>query len=129
MKKTFTLNKNMLSMLGSTFYPTNHIMVVSNQENTLSELIDFIENNLPHNDYYVLPPEQIISVLGPTVVDNDTPLPSVGTEGANVRSYVKLAKEGPVLYWSISKLMRIKTRCSKNSNNSLATTRDITARL
>ena len=41
-----------------------------------------------------LPPASILSQITPTVADSDNPLPSAGSEGATVRAYTKLAREG-----------------------------------
>ncbi|RYF64925.1 MAG: hypothetical protein EOO22_23560, partial [Comamonadaceae bacterium] len=43
---------------------------------------------------YLIPPEVVLSQITPTVADADDPLPSAGTEGATVRAYTKLAREG-----------------------------------
>jgi hypothetical protein len=36
----------------------------------------------------------VLAEISPTVSDADNPLPSAGTEGATVRAYTKLAREG-----------------------------------
>ena len=42
----------------------------------------------------VLPPATVLAEITPTVKEADNPLPSAGTDGATVRTYTKLAREG-----------------------------------
>lgn len=92
MQQKFDINE-MLSTFGNTFYPTGHVMVLMKYPEELGELEKEIKL-IRGTDYYVFSPEEIISKIGPTVKDNDEPLPSVGTEGAAVRGYIDLAKDG-----------------------------------
>lgn len=93
--KHFTLDPAMTAALGGAFYPSGHSFVMfasaDDAKTTAQQLID---QGISADDVYLIPPATVLSQISPTVSDADNPLPSAGTEGATVRAYTKLAREG-----------------------------------
>lgn len=93
--QTFSLDPSMTATLGGAFYPTGHSMVMfpdaADAQRVGQQLLDA---GFDRSDVYLIPPEVVLSQITPTVADADDPLPSAGTEGATVRAYTKLAREG-----------------------------------
>ena len=89
--KTFALTPKMLS-LGGVFYPTGYafIMFPDIEEATL------VARELDTSDESImlLTPATILEQIGKADGRSDLTLPRVGTEGATVKKYVDLAKEG-----------------------------------
>lgn len=94
MLTSFSLDPSMISTLGSTFYPTGYSMVMFPDEATAVSTGEALSAHLEDSEVFLLTPAAILSQITPTVSDADDPLPSAGTEGATVRVYTKLAKEG-----------------------------------
>lgn len=93
--KHFNLDASMLSTLGGTFYPTGHSFVMfADAENAQQVAAQLIENGFSGDAISLISPETLLSQITPTTSDADDPLPSAGTEGATVRAYTKLAREG-----------------------------------
>ncbi len=93
--KPFTLDSKMLASLGGAFYPTGYSMVMfPDADNARQVGKQLIDSDVSADEVYFLTPEIILSQITPTVSDADDPLPSAGTEGATVRAYTKLAREG-----------------------------------
>jgi hypothetical protein len=93
--KHFTLDGHMCATLGGAFYPTGHSMVMFPSAEDASRVgHQLLENGFAGDEVYLIPPETILSQIAPTVRDADLPMPSAGTEGATVRAYTKLAREG-----------------------------------
>ena len=93
--KPFTLDSKMLATLGGAFYPTGYSMVMfPDADNARQVARQLADSGLSADDIYLMSPEVILSQITPTVSDADDPLPSAGTEGATVRAYTKLAREG-----------------------------------
>lgn len=91
----FALTPEMLSTLGKTFYPTGHTMLMFADESAARDAAAKLsEAGVPGADIAFVTPQAIIDQIGPTASDADNPLPSPGTEGATVRAYIKLAREG-----------------------------------
>lgn len=94
--KHFTLAGSMIAPIGGAFYPTGHSMVMfpdAQDANRVGHrLIEAC--SFAGDEVYLIPPETILSQIAPTVRDADQPLPSAGTDGATVRAYTKLAREG-----------------------------------
>lgn len=90
--KHFTLESNMRANIGGAFYPTGYSMVMFPN----AEDADRIGHRLivSGDEVYLLPPATVLAEITPTASDADNPLPSAGTEGATVRAYTKLAREG-----------------------------------
>ncbi|MET0506525.1 MAG: hypothetical protein ABWZ85_14500 [Luteibacter sp.] len=93
--KQFQLDSKMLATVGGAFYPTGYSMLMfpdgDNAEQVGEQLID---SDVSADEIYLVPSETILAQISPTVRDADNPLPSAGTEGATVRAYTKLAREG-----------------------------------
>lgn len=93
--KPFTLDSEMLATLGGAFYPTGYSMVMfPDADNAKQVAKQLTDGGIGDDEVYFLPPDVILSQITPTVSDADDPLPSAGTEGATVRAYTKLAREG-----------------------------------
>ena len=94
--KHFTLEPNMRSSIGGAFYPSGHALVMfpsAEDANRIGHgLID--KGIVSGDEVYLLPAETILKEITPTVADSDNPLPSAGTDGATVRAYTKLARDG-----------------------------------
>lgn len=94
MISTFSLDSSMIATIGGAFYPTGYSMVMFPDEATAVSAGTAVSAALEASQVFLLTPAAIFSQITPTVDDADDPLPSAGTEGATVRAYTKLAKEG-----------------------------------
>ena len=94
MLMSFSLDPSMTSALGGAFYPTGYSVVMFPDEATAVSVGEELSAQLEDNEVFLLTPAAILSQITPTVSGADDPLPSPGTEGATVRAYTKLAKEG-----------------------------------
>lgn len=91
----FSLDSSMTAALGGAFYPTGHSFVMfESADDARSVGRKLVEKGIPGDAVYLIPPEVVLSQITPTASDADDPLPSAGTEGATVRAYTKLAREG-----------------------------------
>ncbi|WP_345536476.1 hypothetical protein [Variovorax defluvii] len=84
----------MLATIGGAFYPDGYSMVMFPDEAGAMAVADELNAQNHEIEIFHLPPASILSQITPTVSDADNPLPSAGTEGATVRAYTKLAREG-----------------------------------
>jgi hypothetical protein len=94
MLTSFSLDPSMVATLGGAFYPTGYSMVMFPDEATAVSVGTELGTRLPDSEIFLLTPAAILAQITPTVSDADDPLPSAGTEGATVRAYTKLAREG-----------------------------------
>jgi hypothetical protein len=94
MLMSFSLDPSMTAALGGAFYPTGYSVVMFPDEATAVSVGEELSERLEDSEIFLLTPAAILSQITPTVSDADDPLPSAGTEGATVRAYTKLAKEG-----------------------------------
>lgn len=93
--QNFTLDSSMTAALGGAFYPTGHSLVMfPAADDAKSVARQLEERGFAADAVYFLPPEIVLSQITPTTSGADDPLPSAGTEGATVRAYTKLAREG-----------------------------------
>ena len=93
--KHFKLDSHMISALGGAFYPTGYSMVMFPSAEDANRIgHQLIDAGISGDDIYLLPPETILTEISPTVTDADNPLPSAGTDGATVRAYTQLARQG-----------------------------------
>lgn len=93
--KPFSLDPSMQAAIGGAFYPTGYSMVMfAKQEDAVSVGQRLIDGGMSGDDIFLIPPQAVLSQITPTVAEADDPLPSAGTEGATVRAYTKLAREG-----------------------------------
>ncbi|WP_077003094.1 hypothetical protein [Variovorax sp. KK3] len=91
---SFSLDSSMRAAFGGAFYPDGYSMVMFPDEASAVAVADDLNTQKPEVEIFHLPPATILSQITPTVSDADNPLPSAGTEGATVRAYTKLAREG-----------------------------------
>lgn len=93
--KRFTLDPSMRATIGGAFYPTGYSVVMfASAEDAERVGRRLVEQGVSADDIFLLPPRTVLAEITPTVADADNPLPSAGTEGATVRAYTKLAREG-----------------------------------
>lgn len=93
--KHFTLDSSMLATIGGAFYPTGHSFVMFADADDANQVAtQLTERGFSGDAITLIPPETVLSQITPTTSDADNPLPSAGTEGATVRAYTKLAREG-----------------------------------
>lgn len=93
--KPFSLDPSMTAKIGGAFYPTGHSFVMFPSADDARKVAQALtDKGTSGDDIYLLPPEIVLSQITPTASDADNPLPSAGTEGATVRAYTKLAREG-----------------------------------
>jgi hypothetical protein len=94
MLSTFSLDSSMCATFGGAFYPDGYSMVMFPDEASALAVAEELNAQKPEVQMFHLSPATILSQITPTVSDADNPLPSAGTEGATVRVYTKLAREG-----------------------------------
>ncbi|VTU23858.1 hypothetical protein H6CHR_02076 [Variovorax sp. PBL-H6] len=94
MLMSFSLDPSMIATLGGTFYPSGYSVVMFPDEATAVSVGEELSTKLEDSEVFLLTPAAILSQITPTASGADDPLPSPGTEGATVRAYTKLAKEG-----------------------------------
>ena len=93
--KHFTLDSHMTAAIGGAFYPTGHSMVMFPSAEDASRVGHrLIEDGFSGDEVYLIPPQTVLSQITPTVREADNPMPSAGTDGATVRAYTKLARDG-----------------------------------
>lgn len=93
--KNFSLDSSMTAAIGGAFYPTGYSMVMfPDAEHAKQVGQKLVEKGFGADAIYLIPPEVVLSQITPTTSGADDPLPSAGTEGATVRAYTKLAREG-----------------------------------
>ncbi|MEJ8851783.1 hypothetical protein [Variovorax rhizosphaerae] len=93
--KHLVVDSHMRSALGGAFYPTGYSMLMFPDGETARQVGKrLIDSDVSGDDVYLVPPEEILSQITPTVHDGDNPLPSAGTDGATVRAFTKLALDG-----------------------------------
>ena len=92
--KPFVLVPKMLTLQG-VFYPTGYAFLLFPDEADASKAAAELEAaGFDGDNIMLLPPEVILSEIGKVDGESDVDLPSVGTEGATVRKYVDLARDG-----------------------------------
>jgi hypothetical protein len=95
MTQPFSLDDSMVAAIGGAFYPSGYTMLMFPQARIATDVADALAA-APDGGFEVLTlsPQAILSQITPTATDADEPLPSVGTDAANVRAFTKLAREG-----------------------------------
>lgn len=100
--KTFQLTPDMLTMSGI-FYPKGYAFIMFPNVDDAVQVAHAIESYLADQPnkksdeeavVMLLTPQQVLRDIGKTDGESDVELPSIGTEGATVSKYVKLAREG-----------------------------------
>jgi len=93
--KHFNLDSHMTASVGGAFYPTGHTFVMFPDAGDASGIGHrLLDSGFSGDEIYLIPPEVVLAQITPTVREGDSPLPSAGTDGATVRAYTKLAREG-----------------------------------
>lgn len=93
--KNFAIDPSMTAAIGGAFYPTGYSMVMFPSADDARHVGQkLVEKGFSGDAVYLIPPEVVLAQITPTTSDADNPLPSAGTEGATVRAYTKLAREG-----------------------------------
>lgn len=100
--KTFQLTPEMLTMSG-VFYPKGYAFIMfpnADDAAQVAHAVDSYFTDHPHKKsdeevvVMLLTPQQVLRDIGKVDGESDVELPSIGTEGATVNRYVKLAREG-----------------------------------
>lgn len=92
--KPFVLHPKMLT-LQSVFYPTGYAFLLFPGEQDASQAAAELEAaGFDSQDIMLLTPQVILREIGRVDGESDLALPSVGTEGATVRKYIDLARDG-----------------------------------
>ena len=89
--KDFELTQKMLS-LGGVFYPTGYAFIMFPVVEDATQVARELETDTV--GLMLLTPATILTQIAKADGHSDVMLPSVGTEGATVRKYVDLAREG-----------------------------------
>jgi hypothetical protein len=89
----FVLEPGMLSM-GGVFYPTGYVVVMFPNAEDARRIGDTLVRDGVSERVMELAPETVFREISRTEDGSDAPLPSVGTEGATVRSFHELARRG-----------------------------------
>ncbi|MDM0119892.1 hypothetical protein [Variovorax arabinosiphilus] len=93
--KNFSLDSSMTAAIGGAFYPTGYSMVMFPDPDDAKRVgQQLADKGFSADAIYLIPPDILLSQITPTTSGGDNPLPSAGTEGATVRAYTKLAREG-----------------------------------
>ena len=93
--KPFSLDSSMTASISGAFYPTGYSMIMFTDEKDAKTIGEQLSTGISGNsDVYFITADAILSQISPTMQSGDDPLPSVGTDGATVRAYTKLAREG-----------------------------------
>lgn len=92
--KTFALHPKMLTMSG-VFYPTGYAFIMFPEGAQAEEAArELEESGFNSQAIMLLEPDTILREIGRVDGESDMSLPSVGTEGHTVHTYVKLARQG-----------------------------------
>lgn len=92
--KPFVLHPKMLTMQ-DVFYPTGYAFLLFPGEQDASQAAAELEAaGFDSQDIMLLTPQEILREIGKVDGESDVALPSVGTEGATVRKYIDLARDG-----------------------------------
>lgn len=93
--KPFSLDNSMTASISGAFYPAGYSMILFPDEKDAKSIGEQLSTGSQANsEVYFIPADAILSQISPTMQSGDDPLPSVGTDGATVRAYTKLAREG-----------------------------------
>lgn len=99
--KTFQLTPDMLTMSG-VFYPKGYAFVMFPNADDAAQVAHAVDSYLAGHPnkkseervVMLLTPQQVLKDIGKADGESDVVMPSIGTEGATVHKYVKLAREG-----------------------------------
>jgi hypothetical protein len=92
--KQFSLERSMLTVRG-VFYPTGHMFVMFPTEKDARDAERALEEKgFTGEKISLLTPAEIQKTIAHTVMKDDLPLPSAGTEADTVRHFIELANQG-----------------------------------
>jgi hypothetical protein len=89
----FKLNPDMLTF-GGVFYPKGYMFIMFPLESDAQQVAANLNKLSEKPEVTLLTPATVLREVGQVDGDSDVDLPSVGTEGATVRKYVQLARQG-----------------------------------
>ncbi|BDT66573.1 hypothetical protein os1_07360 [Comamonadaceae bacterium OS-1] len=89
----FELTSDMLTM-GGAFYPTGYVFLMFPRLEDAKQVVSQLPAANPGKPTLLLTAQTVVDKLLHTIAAADEPLPSVGAEGASVREYVDLARQG-----------------------------------
>ena len=96
--KPFVLDPKMLTMQ-DVFYPTGYAFLLFPSELNAREAGEaLMMSGFESEAIMLLTPLTILGEIGKVDGESDVSLPSVGTEGATVRKYIDLARDG---HWAL----------------------------
>lgn len=92
--KNFQLTSSMQTM-GGVFYPKGYAFIMFPDAEAAAQVANTLDQpGLHPGEVMLLDPPTVLRDIGRVDGESDLALPSVGTEGATVRKYVDLAREG-----------------------------------
>ena len=92
--KNFELTSDMLTM-GGVFYPNGYAFIMFPDASAATQVARDIESKPgTTGPVMLLSAATVLKEIGKVDGESDIALPSVGTEGATVRRYIDLAREG-----------------------------------
>jgi hypothetical protein len=90
--KEFKLTPDMLTLNGA-FYPRGYAFLMFAGAAAAEEVARAVDKDI-ESEAMLLDPDTILREIGKADGESDLSMPSVGTEGATVMNYVKLARQG-----------------------------------
>ncbi len=92
--KSFLMDPKMTTLQG-VFYPTGYAFIMFPDGADAEQAARELEHSgFADDDVLLLTPAVVLKEIGKIDGDSTVELPSVGTEGATVRKYIDLAREG-----------------------------------
>lgn len=92
--RLFLMNPKMTTFQG-VFYPTGYAFLMFPDAEIAEQTASALEaEGFADPDIMLLTPEVVLKEIGKIDGESTVELPSVGTEGATVRKYIDLAREG-----------------------------------
>ncbi len=89
----FKLTPDMLTFSG-VFYPKGYMFIMFPLEEDAQQVATNLSKLSENPEVTLLSPATVLKEVGQVDGDSDVELPSVGTEGATVRKYIQLARQG-----------------------------------
>ena len=89
----FKLTPDMLTFSG-VFYPKGYMFIMFPLEKDAQQVAASLGQLSDKPEVVQLSPATVLREVGQVDDDSDVDLPSVGTEGATVRKYIQLARQG-----------------------------------
>lgn len=115
--KKFQITSDMLTM-GGVFYPTGHAFVMFPNAQVAEQAAETLDSQLGEaGEVTLISASTVLSQIGKVDGESDVDLPSVGTEGATVQKYVRLARDG-------HHAVMVKTPSSEVAEKVMAVARD-----